>query len=418
MNIALPFTRVLRPAFPALPLSLLALLGVARLLPTVGYDMPATLLAAPVHILTWSRLALLAACYGLVAAATFRRSRHTFASASAILCAAALGWAGWEWSSASAGWSVFAALVALLEWRGRWSTLFAGGLLLGWAFLESSAVWGALLLIAALLDRRDSEIRWRLLLVAAGVLGLAVLHLRDVDIGAALLPPVRPWVWADNQATNKLGDPAGFALFAGVLAFLGIVLTQSGRRAPLDLLRAGIFIYFAWQARRNGIWLGMALAPTVAACLAGCVGRSQLLAIGGVAVASAGLLLLALRTGGALIGGEALSPNIISLLPAKGTIVYRPSFEPALQSVRPAPNLFLAAASADEASMTDVYDAWLRIETNCRPAQELDALTAQAVVLDSRIDTVPIAALTANGAWKVAADEHGATILLRAGAAQ
>ncbi len=415
MNLALSFSGVARPALPGWPLAVVAIAVVAGLLPIGGYSLPAGSRWSW-DVLAVLRLGLLAAGYSLTGLASYQRTRDGWASAAAILLGAAVGWAGWEWSAATIGWSIFGALVLLLERLEARRLAAITTLAIGWALLDQSAAVGALLLAAHAVSRRDEPLRARLWLLVIALLCVATLVLRGVDVGAVVAPSARSWVWADGQAANTPGDPIGFTLFMGMLAFLGLWILRSGRPARTDLVVIGVFVYLTWYARRHGVWLGLAAAPTLAACLTGGHERWDRITRAGAMAAGAGGLLLALIVGPTAIGGQPFSAHVIAGLPSAGILVYRPPFEPMLRRSAPLARLHLAsAAAAGPAEAAKAHEAWLRIETNCSPADELDRLRAEVVVLDPRADTQTIATLTSSGAWHVGAADQYAVVLRRGG---
>src|SRR4051794_15326587 len=254
MQIALPFTNSARSRVPivgiALALTLVA--AIAATLPTTGYALPATSWAGLQP--TTLRLCLLALAYGLSGAATYGRSKNGWASGVALLFAGALGWAGWEWSALSLGWPIFAGLVLLLEWRDTRVVTLAVVVACLWALVDPGAIWGVVLLAtrAGLQGRVDN--RYRLVALAGAVVAATLLVTRGVDLRGTLFPAPRPWVWADGQAVNQLGDPIGFALFVGLLGLFGLWMLRTSRPAGVNLLTLAVFAYLTWTARRNGIW--------------------------------------------------------------------------------------------------------------------------------------------------------------------
>jgi hypothetical protein len=229
---------------------------------------------------------------------------------------------------------------------------------------------------------------------------------RGFDPWTVLFPTARPWVWADGQAANKLGDPLGLALFGGMLLLVALARFRRSH-ARIHLLPLAVFALLAWQARRNGLWLGLAAVPTIAVLLSDLEPRFRRWASPAAAFASIGLLGLAIVNGPNLLAGPALRSNIVRA--THGPVMYRPAFEQALrQEVVPA-DLILAASDDPRAT----YTAWTRIATNCAPADELDRLGANAVVLDTTLDRLPIATLAADPRWRQAAADQTATVFVR-----
>ena len=388
--------------------------GLAAYLPLAGYDLPAPGTFPLQEQAGTLRIVLLVLAYGLVSTAAYLRTRASWPVAVALLAGAAVGWSGWEWSSLSFGWGLFAAVVLLIERQSRRLTALAVAVVLAWAFFDDTASWAALLLITRSLGRRAGRGE-RLLCLGGGLLGLVVLQVRSVDLPRMYLSSERQWVWADGQAANKLGDPMGAALFIFLLLLLLLWLVRPVKPSTADLPSLAIFIFLAWHARRNGIWLGLAAVPTVAACLAGDWSRWRTVTLS----AAQGLVLLALllayREGPALVGGVPLSAALTTALPPQGLVVYRPSFEPALRRIRPAEQLALATPNLviDEDGQPARYTAWTRIETNCAPVAELERLQASAVVLDPAVDREVLDAIGANPGWRIGAVDATAALLLR-----
>jgi hypothetical protein len=306
----------------------------------------------------------------------------------------------------------------MLEMRGHFTLPVVALLISLWALVDGSAVFGAVLLVARVATLREVPPRERLLLALATLLAIGLLLARGFDPWQTLLAPARSWVWADGQATNKLGDPVGFALFGGCLAFLGIWLLRPVKPARSDLLAIALFLYFAWDARRNGLWLGLVAAPTMAACLAGCAAPWRRVIPSTAALVGAGLLLLAIQVGPLQVGGQPLPSAVIAVMPERGLIAYRPSFEPALRRIYRPDQLMLAAPPAGTEQAQQALDAWLRIEQNCLPVAELEKLGASAAVLDSRRDAAIIGSIRGSPEWQIATAGPDVTVLLRRSALQ
>lgn len=394
----------------ALGLALAAVAVTALVLPWAGHDLRDTTILAQAPVL---RLILLLASYALVGLAAYRRSGDAAASAVAVLLGAALGWGGWEWSTLSPGWLLFAVLVLLQTWPGERPALISFALIIPWALLHPGAAWGALLLIASAMGGTLVESRRRILLLGGGLGACAILMLRGIDLRATVLPLVRPWVWADGQARNTLADPVGLAIFALILALLGLRLLRPGHNHT-GLAALALFGFLAWHMRRNGLWLGLAATPVLtvalsgtwkAARLPGAYARATILAA--ATAVGGGLLVAASVIGPPAVAGISLPQAALQSVPTTGLIMYRPEFEPALLRVHSRSMLALARPADDS-----IYEIWERIAADCAPADELKNLQAEAIVLDPRQDATVIATLQTEG-WQVAWSGAPATVLLR-----
>jgi hypothetical protein len=393
-------------AKPPVSLTFLAVLCIgvmAALLPIMSGG--AVAVAKPPDSSLFGRVALLIVAYGVAGIAAYRRSPA--ASAATLLLAAALGWAGWASSEASLGWLVFSTLVLLVDQPSRRKDAIAVALVVGWALFDDHAAWGALLLVLG------ATHRWRerpIVPFIGGIAAVLLLWWRGLHPWTALLPPARPWLWIDGQASNKLGDPVGLALF-GTLVLVAALLRFGRGAARPNLLLLAVFGLLAWQSRRNGIWLGLVAAPVLAALLGDLEPRFGRWASSAVAFIGAALLAMALMMGPTVIGARPLEQPILDGV-SDGTIIYRPHFERALHRTHPDANLLLA--NADDPQAMD--EAWKRIAADCDPAGELDRLKADTVVLDSTLDRAPITTLAADRRWRLAAADSTATVFVRVGA--
>jgi hypothetical protein len=403
MHPALRLTRHIRIR-PAVPLTALAVTLVAitaAWLPSIGGHSAAAW--GSVDQLALLRIALLAVAYSLAAIAAYRCAPSGGASSAAVLWGGALGWGGWGLDNALLGSVVFAALVLLIDQLSARTERLAATLVIGWALVDPHAVWGALLVLLYALQRwRDRPIA----LFGSGSIALATAWARGFDPWTVLFPTARPWVWADGQAANKFGDPLGLALFGGMLLLVALARFRRGQ-TRLYLLPLAVFALLAWQARRNGLWLGLAAVPTIAALLSDLDLPFRRWASPAVAFASIGLLGLAILSGPNLLTGPALSSHIVRAI--HGPVMYRPTFEQALREEIVPVNLLLAASDDPKAT----YTAWTRIATNCAPADELERLGANAVVLDTTLDRLPISTLAADPRWRQAAADQTATVFVR-----
>lgn len=397
-----------------LPLLIIAM--VASVLPWSGHALSTAAVVAGNDLVL--RFVVLLLSYGLAGIAAYRRSGDAVAGTVAILLGAALGWAGWEWQSISIWLPLFSALVLVLTWPGERPALVAGGLVLVWALVDSSATWGALFLLGTAAGGARADARRRLLLACGGLAAATLLEVRGVDLGAVLLPAARPWVWVDGQAQTTFADPIGLALFALVLALLGLKFLRPAR-TPAGLAVLGVLGYLAWHTRSNGIWLSLAAVPVLADALSGTwldamlparVVRSAIL--GAATFVGISLLFLASTLGPGLIGGTRLPADALSALPGSGLLMYRPAFEPTLLRVRARETLALARPSDSSG-----YRVWERIAADCDPATELARLQAEAAVLDPQQDAAVIATLQSDG-WRTAWSGASAVVLSRPGASQ
>lgn len=413
MQVVLPYTNPIArrtSVLLAIVVALIAIVSFAAYLPPTSYDFVlgsiGSRYAAPL------RLSLLGLTYVLVAGATLQRSSSAWATALALLLAAAIGWAGWEWSTMSMGWPLFAALLFLLEHRGRRTAIAAAAIAIVWAAFVPGAIWGGLLLLAWGLGDIRSYRSTALIPIGAGLLVMSLLMARGFNVISLLIPPARTWVWADGQSTNTMADPIGFGLIAGLLALFGLWLLHPTKPSTTGLLAIGVFSYFTWVARRNGVWLGMSAAPFIAGCLSGNSIRWQRLILGAGTVFNVGLLTLAVRAGPDLLAGQPLSSTILAALPHDGSIVYRPTFEPALRHERSPQYLALAQERQRIAKgHVAAYDDWLRIEAACASSDEIKQHDTRAVVLDPRADAQSIQTLTTDH-WQIAASDQTAVLLI------
>ena len=391
----------IRPAVPLTGLAVAMVAITAAWLPSMGGH--STMPWGSVTSRALLRIALLTVTYSLAAIAAYRHASAAGASSAAVLWGAALGWGGWGLDNALLGSVVFAAMVLLIEQPSARNERVAAALVIGWALTDPHAVWGALLVLLYALQRwRDRPIA----LFAGGSIALATTWARGFDPWTVLFPPVRPWVWADGQAANKLDDPLGLALFGGMLLLVALARFRRGH-ARINLLPLAVFALLAWQARRNGLWLGLAAVPTMAVLLSDLEPAFRRWASPAVAFVSIGLLGLAVVHGPNLLAGPSLRSNIVAA--THGPVMYRPAFEQALRQEIVPGELILATSDDPQAT----YSAWTRIATNCAPAEELDRLGANAVVFDTTLDRLPIATLAADPRWRQAAADQTATVFVR-----